>query len=139
MSSQYDQLNSSVQAYRVRKVDRVLQSSTTLANINAVTDCHSFLYIFFYAKSHQSYEISPIRLIKSSSWQEREPWVLHSEVQKENHNTKNASARFIISSTRGCRAQLISEEFLCIAGPGKKFYAWENFSSTGKISSELKI
>ena len=39
---------------------------------------------------------------------------------------------FIISSIMGCRAQLTSEEFLCVAGPGKRFYAGENFSSMGK-------
>ena len=44
LSSQYVQLNGLVWSYHVRKVDQFFCPSTTIANINAASDCHSFLY-----------------------------------------------------------------------------------------------
>ena len=130
VSSQYVQLNCSLEAYCVRKVDQILRSPTIVANLMLSLFVILFYILnksrrkgsrlaqslfFFYAKSHQSFKISPVRLIKLMTRTWAMGFTFWSAKRKSQHK-KSFSLSFILSSIMGCRAQLISEEFFCLRG-----------------------
>ena len=70
-----------------------------------------YIYIFFFfffcpKKPIGLIEVAHDKIVSNES--------LHSDVKKENPNSKKLLSMSFTSSIMGCKAQLISEEFLCV-------------------------
>ena len=73
-----------------------------------------FLFLFFCPESQSTLQNQPIGLIEVAHNKIVSNDSLHSDVIKENQNSKKLLNTSFTSSIMGCKAQLISKEFFCI-------------------------